>query len=318
MNDLVSIIIPVYNSEKYLKDCIASLQKQKYSNIEVLFINDGSIDNSRTICEDICKLDNRFKLYNNKNYGVSYSRNYGIERASGKYLCFVDSDDIISNDFIGTLVRQITNSDSDMAICSIQGFKNNIIKKGKNSGKINESSIFSPDLESILFSKYGGYLANKLYKKSIITRNRIWLDEEVSICEDLIFNLEYLKFCSKIAVIDNVMYYYRIHASSSYYNLSNRNWFSVLDAYGKILEYDFNDDTKKSVYYNLYMIIYEAKYRCLNKFRNDDIICKKIDFYQRKIKGKFKELSLKQKIKILIFRFFPNLTMYYKTKKVGE
>lgn len=98
--ELVSIVIPVYNCETKLKRCLQSVQKQTYKDIEVLIVNDGSTDNSLQVCEEFCKQDVRFHVFNQKNHGVSYSRNQGIKKANGQYLMFVDGDDEVLPDMV--------------------------------------------------------------------------------------------------------------------------------------------------------------------------------------------------------------------------
>ena len=103
LNELISIIVPVYNVEKYLKKCIDSILNQTYSNIEILLIDDGSTDNSGIICDNFKKRDSRIKVVHKKNSGVSSTRNYGLDLATGKYISFVDSDDFVECDFIENL-----------------------------------------------------------------------------------------------------------------------------------------------------------------------------------------------------------------------
>ena len=104
---LVTIVIPVYNSEKYLDDCIESVVNQSYKNIEILLINDGSTDNSKKICEKWSIIDKRIKIYNKKNSGAAESRNVGIEHSKGDYITFIDSDDYIETDLIEKCVKSI-------------------------------------------------------------------------------------------------------------------------------------------------------------------------------------------------------------------
>ena len=117
--ELVSVIVPVYNVEKYLKKCVDSILSQSYQNIEVILINDGSLDGSGEICEAYAKKDERIKYITQNNSGLGKTRNRGIEEASGKYLLFVDSDDYIENTMIEKLYHNITESHADVASCGI-------------------------------------------------------------------------------------------------------------------------------------------------------------------------------------------------------
>ena len=116
--DKVSIIVPVYNVEKYIEKCLNSLISQSYRNIEIILIDDGSKDNSGKICDKYKKKDPRIKVIHKENAGVSEARNSGIQKATGKYLCFVDADDFVMNDYIKYLHKLIAINCSDIAVCA--------------------------------------------------------------------------------------------------------------------------------------------------------------------------------------------------------
>ena len=105
---MISVIVPIYNVEKYLEECLDSIKNQTYSNIEVILVNDGSTDKSKDICERYCKEDTRFKLINQANQGQSVARNNGVAASAGKYIAFVDSDDIIRHDYLEELIRYMS------------------------------------------------------------------------------------------------------------------------------------------------------------------------------------------------------------------
>ena len=126
INDLVSVIVPIYNVEQYLKECIESIINQTYKNLEILLIDDGSTDKSLKICKDFKDKDPRVKVFHNSNYGPSYSRNFGIDKSKGEWISFVDSDDILSPIFIQTLLYAAVNNNC-LISCVPFGvsFKNN-------------------------------------------------------------------------------------------------------------------------------------------------------------------------------------------------
>lgn len=109
---MISIIIPIYNSDKYLLECLNSVINQSFLDFEVLCVNDGSTDRSKDICEQYVRKDKRFRLYNQENAGVSVARNLGIEQAQGEYLCFLDSDDVIAKDFLRNLFDRMQGCNS--------------------------------------------------------------------------------------------------------------------------------------------------------------------------------------------------------------
>ena len=115
--DLITVIVPVFNVEEYLSRCIESIIKQTYSNLEIILVNDGSTDNSPKICDAYAKLDDRLKVIHKKNGGLSEARNFGINRAKGRYIAFVDSDDYIEENMYEILHKEIVNYQADIAVC---------------------------------------------------------------------------------------------------------------------------------------------------------------------------------------------------------
>jgi len=132
MNELISIIVPIYNVEIYLEKCLNSIINQTYKNIEILLINDGSSDNSLRICKKYQKKDKRIVLINKKNGGLSSARNAGIDKASGNYLLFIDSDDYIEIDMIEKLYNNIKSNNADISICNFFITKKNKDRKNKS------------------------------------------------------------------------------------------------------------------------------------------------------------------------------------------
>lgn len=206
-NDLITIIIPVFNTEKFLEKCIESVLGQTYKNIEIILINDASIDKSGEICEEYAKKYNNIKYINNKkNQGVSKTRNIGIENSTGRYICFIDSDDYISENYLENLYNN--NEESSLAMCEILRFCNGkIFTKKILKNNINRYN----KIEFLQLYKIG--LINspcaRLYDNNIINLSRIRFDEDLSLGEDLLFNFQYLKKVKNIKLIPNIYYYYR-------------------------------------------------------------------------------------------------------------
>ena len=153
----ISVIVPFYNSEKYLKKCIKSILNQTYSNFELILINDGSFDNSISIINEFD--DKRIKIYNRKNYGVGNSRNFGLLKATGEYICFIDSDDYIDNDYLEILVEILEGNSADIVCCSYK--KNSLNLEILNSIEAIKNCIKLP--EKIPMSVVG-----KIYRKKIL------------------------------------------------------------------------------------------------------------------------------------------------------
>lgn len=141
MNELISIIIPVYNVEKYIGKCIDSLIKQKYDNLEIILIDDGSSDNSGEICDKYAKKDKRIKVIHKKNSGQADSRNIGISKASGKYIGFVDSDDYIDKDYYNRLYKTLVKNNADVVTCKYQNVYNDDYRKEEIGNNIRETIL---------------------------------------------------------------------------------------------------------------------------------------------------------------------------------
>lgn len=225
---LVSIIVPVYNSEKFLKRCVESILDQSYKNIEVILINDGSTDSSGEICDFFSKKDSRVKVINQTNSGPSIARNRGIDKAKGKYIQFVDSDDYIEYNMTETLVNEM-GKNIDLVLC---GYKyiykddnNKLIIKNSNIYK--ESCLTKSEFLSrfgILFKDYYiNYICNKLYIKDIIRKHNIRFDLSTDWGEDLLFNLHYLNQCNKVSIVDKLLYNYNKYNDNSITSSFNRN-----------------------------------------------------------------------------------------------
>jgi len=218
----VSIIVPIYNSEKYLGYCLNSIVSQTYYNIEIILVNDGSTDGSINICENYANLDSRISIINSTNCGVSHARNLGISYAKGKYILFVDSDDIIASKMVETLVTSIEMYNAEIAFCGMK------IIKEKSRGEIRVVDEFNSSMigkECVLgekeFCENFPYLllhtvilegpCNRLYKSDILKNNNLLFQEDVSLGEDFIFNLKYYSHCKKYIFLSESYYYYRQH-----------------------------------------------------------------------------------------------------------
>ncbi len=202
---LISIIIPVYNAERFLNDCVDSVLKQTYSNIEIVLVNDGSRDSSGEICNQYQSKEARIKVIHLENGGVSRARNKGIAACSGEYICFIDSDDTIEPDYIQNFKDSI---EGDINIY-IQGTR--IIRK---DGSIDTVLYKMTGIRSIndIFGANNlcshGYAHGKMYNSSLIKDNKIEFPEDIKFSEDLLFVLECLIYTDKIKYIDKVGYNY--------------------------------------------------------------------------------------------------------------
>lgn len=166
---LISVIVPVYNVEKYIEKCIKSIQNQTYRNIEIIIIDDGSSDKSGRICDRLAITDQRIKVLHSENHGVAAARNTGIQTASGDYISFVDSDDFLDSDFYEYLISLIKKTDADIAYCAFreiqEGKKTKIKARNKISIVSNKEAIIN---SLIIRHGFGLVIWNGLYKSNIV------------------------------------------------------------------------------------------------------------------------------------------------------
>lgn len=195
--NLISIIIPVYNAEKYIHRCIKSVVNQSYKELEIIAVNDGSTDDSLSICETLAAQDNRIKVFSQINGGVSKARNTGLRLAKGKYVMFLDSDDYMLPDMCKTMLDVLHNKQADCVICGIKEPEGGLWCPQKN---IYYSTLedFKKDFVYQLNTELLSPCWNKIFKRQLIT---CLFNEEISFGEDLIFDLEYLNNCHKLSFI---------------------------------------------------------------------------------------------------------------------
>lgn len=235
VDNLISIIVPVYNSEKTLDILFSSIIEQTYDYFEVLLINDGSTDNSLDMCKRIAQLDKRFYVFSQKNSGVSASRNLGIENSKGEFISFIDADDYIEDDFLEQMLGSVKKDHTDMAICNYKIFNqenNSIFQKSKGLSNIIDSGSI---IDAILLSKnfYRGFSWNKLFKRKIINDIALKFDTNLTILEDMDFVISYIVRIKRISLIDNTLYNYRQHESSATKQI-DANYLTVFKSIDKL------------------------------------------------------------------------------------
>lgn len=208
MRELVSVIVPVYNVEKYLDVCVQSILKSTYQELEVILVDDGSSDSSGAICDEWAKKDNRVRLIHKQNGGLSDARNVGVKESLGSYITFVDSDDYISESFISDLYDSIKESQSDIAIapmCHVKETTNDIISFDKHlCCKILNSRIAI--ISSLYQKDFSCNAPSKLFKKEIFEKIRFpvgRVSEDLAVCHLL------LERASSITFINKFGYFYR-------------------------------------------------------------------------------------------------------------
>lgn len=258
MNDLISVIIPVYNTEQYIEKSIQSVLAQTYHNLEIIVIDDGSTDGSIEIVKAYAEGDPRVLIHSIPNSGVSAARNAGIELSHGEYICFIDSDDCISPFFCERLYQAI--GDSDISICGVS-----VPTKTKTSfTHVSQQSKKSAKeyLCDVMGMKYSAHpIWNKLIRRNILIDNGLRF-EEGRYFEDMIMSSQLAIHISNVTYINEDLYYYYIHEKSimtekkdklAYdYLYANYKVFKVLEEGGLIK--DLKNTFLESLLYSLYQI----------------------------------------------------------------
>lgn len=276
----LSIIVPVYNVEKYLPKCLESLIKQTLKDIEIICINDDSMDNSLAILKEFASKDSRIKIIDNQHQGVAKTRNTGIEQSTGEYIGFVDSDDYIDIDFFEKLYNSATKSNSDIAIASILKHKNffNIYNakytKEETAITIQDKIKLCEDKKHFFF-----YAWNKIYHSGFIKENNIKFSEG-QIYEDVMFAIKALYYSNKIISVYGTKYHYIEHENSltKYKDKTGEKEHDLIKAYSELQEFcnsknieipeRLNYYTKENFGFilNLYKGKYQSKIQLFNIF----------------------------------------------------
>ena len=210
MQPMVSIIVPIYNAEQYLRRCVDSILNQEYTDYELLLVNDGSTDASGDICEEYGDRDPRVIVIQKENTGVSDSRNRALDRARGKYLQFLDSDDWITPDATRLFVRAAEEYGCDMVISD---FYRVVGERLSPKGDIEEEGVltreeFAAHMMENPADFYYGVLWNKLYRRDIVEEHNLRMDTDINWCEDFMFNLEYIRYAKVFYALHAPIYYY--------------------------------------------------------------------------------------------------------------
>lgn len=314
-NILVSVIVPIYNVEKYLAKCIESIINQSHKNIEIILVDDGSPDSCPRICDEYAKKDKRIKVIHKKNGGVSKARNDGIDIAIGDYLVFVDADDYLAQEYIDYMLGMVFNNNCEFGFSKNCYFSN-------NQEQINDNIIIvdSNKATALLLSQQvivGCW--NKIYKTSFLKSNNIYFSDKLFYGEGLNFIIKVANSTSKIAVGSKRVYFYRKNNSSS--ATSKFNIKKHYNGEKSLKEIQKNIDLKSDIVYRQYMIHYTLY--CLNAV--EDLYTNKMhktykSDYKRwlqiindnkSIILKYKELTRKEKFKLILVSISPKLLSFF-------
>lgn len=229
---MISVIVPVYNVEKYLKKCVETIQNQTYTELEIILVDDGSQDQSGAICDELGKQDERIVVIHQVNSGQASARNAGLKKCKGEYVAFIDSDDTIELTMFETLIRLIEKSDSDIVLCGHQSLAEGYMPQSLELGQVIDLDY--EELWEEIFGKLNNSVCNKLYKADLL--QGLEFSQGIIHGEDLIFNLMYLARCKKGVLTTVKLYHYYRRAGSITRSSFNRNKMFEIVAKDKALE----------------------------------------------------------------------------------
>ena len=322
MDDLISIIVPVYNVGKDLRPCLTSIQKQTYKNIEVILVDDGSTDGSQKVCDEYTRIDERFMCIHKKNGGLSDARNEGIKLASGKYGMLVDSDDYIHRDSVRILYQNLINSDADLSIGNYRRVKPEelVEMEGNPDNKVTEYSNKGA-LKELCELEYNYFTANhiqqftsawnKLYKMDLLKKVAFPVGK---VFEDVATAHAFISSANKIVYTEAVLYFYIIREGSiSRVAVKNTD---MITAFENRIEYfkEHGHEEFLTNTYSTYLTVLMRTYKHLIETPDSPAIKKGI---MEKIKDVYKnhkeifEENGKLKSECRMFMAFPGL---YKNK----
>ena len=239
----ISIVVPVYNTELFLAECIKSILNQTFSDFELILIDDGSTDKSGDICDEYSKQDLRIIVIHQTNQGVSVCRNKGIEISRGKFISFIDSDDYVDKEFLSCLIEQF-NDGVDMTRCNAISFGGDMYAlfnykfKGKSLRIGNDKEYLSFLIQDFFNYSIGFEVFTSLYRKDLISKFNIRFPEGIKIGEDIYFLLKYLMFTKVVLLSNKPLYHYRVRPCSAMRNSISQ---LEIDGYNKMSKslYDF-------------------------------------------------------------------------------
>lgn len=298
----ISVIIPVYNCEKYLETCIDSVINQTYKDLQIILIDDGSTDQSSNICDKYAKTDSRIEVYHTKNQGVSAARNYGLSKVYGEYISFIDADDFLEITMYDTIIKNFDNK-TEIIICNFSIIKENL--KNNSNDIPNITLQKNACIKELLLNRYLiGALWNKVFRYNIIKDIRF--NEKFAIGEDLLFQYNLIKNIESAKFISERLYNYRVSQNNATNKSSYEKWLQFIDVTKIILE-DIKNNYIELLEYGIIKYInsniFILNKITINSYKDMDNVRVILDNIKenKKIYIKSKSVSIKNKIKLYAY-----------------
>ena len=282
---LISIVVPMYNAEISIERCIKSILNQSYNSYELIIIDDGSTDKSKEIVSKYIEKNDNIKYFYQNNRGVSSARNFGLSKCVGEYVCFIDADDYVDENYICTFKKNIIQN-TEMICC---GYNINGKRISSNKNKV----ISFKKFEYYLLKKeyFKGYLWNKIFSLNIIKENNISFNEDIHFGEDTLFCYKYMKCISSVTIISKSLYFYNISDKMKYFDKGIDYLLNYLD--------ELLLDSKNPKIINSYKYEFVIRYIFHNKFYNDDNL---LEFTRNNyLNILFSNIKLKYKIYMIVY-----------------
>jgi len=314
----VTVIVPVYNVEKYLPKCIESILAQTYTEFELILVDDGSTDHSGSICDAYAVKDPRINVVHQRNKGVSTARNIGLDMAKGDYIGFVDADDYIAPDMYETMVSAIENTKAEIAECEANFVSESgkfiycLTNKRKKISVLNskEALYVFPSNKVISYS-----MCNKLFSASILKKTNIRCCPQINVLEDCLFICETLFNIKKCVLLPNVFYYYVMRKNSAMHSIFSDKNMEAIESMKKCVDLYENKEPKLASFMRgrlaltILKLLLDAMDADLQQQKIDGIYCllKEINNY---------DVSFISKIKIFLCLKFKNKKLLLVLRKI--
>lgn len=313
----ISIIVPVYNVEKYLDRCISSILEQSFTDFQLILVNDGSKDNSGTICDEYAKKDSRIKVIHQDNLGLSAARNIGIEASQGKYITFIDSDDFIHTNMLYILYNNLLENKADISVCNYNlvyedkltatNLGNNHIEVYNNIESVKKILEKS---ETVMIIAWG-----KLYKRDLFDDIRYPVGKYH---EDEFVTYKLLYKSTKVVVTDAKLYYYLQRSNSitgSTYSLKRLEKLEALEEAVMFFKSKSNEELSELAQFRYMLNIQIAYYKVKYEMNHEKIVMDKLRLqYHNKFdefKNNIESITMMKKMALKIFYTFPNLYCFF-------
>lgn len=298
----VSVIIPIHNAQKHLKECLESVINQTLNDIEIICIDDGSTDNSLKIIKDFAKKDNRIIILTQQNKGAGVARNLGLKKASGEFLAFIDSDDFYDISFLEKMYTKITKTNADVICCEVKTYNEKKRKYKKinncpNTDYIQNKDVFSyQDIPLYIFNTFKSWCWNKLFRNEFINKNNITF-QELKRTNDLLFTYSAIIQAEKITILKEPLITYRVNQKNNLQSTNHLHPYDFYKAYRALrqllIKLELYEETKQSF---INMVTNGFLYN-IESIKNKEIKLRLKKFFLKKI-NKYKETDNLKQIKI--------------------